>query len=136
MHFISWESRFELGVPEMDAQHKELVELIDNLHDVMNREAGREEVAPAMENIREHARAHFATEEDLMVRHGYQGYAVHKGIHEELLKQVDILVRRYGGGGRSFSMDILRFILTWLTEHIEGEDLYLAEFLKRVKTAP
>lgn len=131
MQFLTWDKRFETGIPEMDEQHAQLAGLLNELHDSMNREAPQNDLEDLMTRIRCLTVDHFNMEENLMVQVGYPGHEAHHGIHIELLKQIEILEKRFGHQGAKFSMEIMCFIREWLADHVKGEDRIFAEFLKR-----
>ena len=44
MSLILWKDEFSVGVDEVDHEHRELVALINQLHDDMSEGAGRDEI--------------------------------------------------------------------------------------------
>lgn len=85
MALVDWRPEFELGVPEVDAQHRRLVELLNGAFALTGARNGTaERVAAAVEDLLKHTLDHFADEERLMASAGYPDLEDHKGAHRTL----------------------------------------------------
>ncbi|RMG85450.1 MAG: hypothetical protein D6708_15740 [Candidatus Dadabacteria bacterium] len=75
---------------------------------------------------------HFATEEALMQRHGYPGYAEHRAIHEAFKKDFGALAAEYDRNPEKLSVTIQvqRRVMDWLRGHILGTDQEMGAFLR------
>ena len=135
MPYMNWDTKFETGVAIMDEQHRGLVDMVNRLHDAMKAGKGREELGKVLGFLADYTVTHFQTEEGLMQKHAYPGYANHKGIHTDLLKQVGDLVDKHKRGEAVLTLKVMDFLQDWLLKHIGEEDKRLASFLKerRVK---
>ena len=88
---MGWREAYASGDPTIDAQHRELVEGAGALAvDAMERGDLRE-VGASLEALLELVRFHFATEEELLARKGYEGLAAHRALHQELLAKAATL---------------------------------------------
>ena len=94
---IEWRKEFELGIPDVDHEHRELVESINRLSSVL-REGYRDPVLDLLGEIHADISAHFALEERFMREHGYDEYAGHKEEHEQLLDELRDLMDDYDIG--------------------------------------
>jgi len=88
MALIAWRKDFETGIAEVDHEHKELVALINNLADDVFAGAGKERVQAFLGEVFARIAAHFALEESVMRKHGYDEYEAHKAEHEILLDDI------------------------------------------------
>ena len=73
---------------------------------------------------------HFAYEESLFDKYGYEDSAAHKEKHKTLLAQVGDYVTKYKAGNTDISHELLSFLKNWLTKHIMGVDQKYVSFLK------
>lgn len=130
MGVITWKPRFETGHVRMDEQHRALAEALNGLHGAMERETDRPEQMAALQALKEGTAEHFREEEDLMDRFGFPGALEHKGIHGRLLAQMEELSRRLEDGRTELRAPVLDFLEGWLLDHVQGEDVELAQFLR------
>ena len=73
---------------------------------------------------------HFACEEALFARAGYQDAATHAKHHALLLRQLWGSRQAFDVGQRGLSVKFLTFLGDWLTSHIEGADQQYAAFTR------
>ncbi len=81
MPLIQWRKDFETGVPDVDFEHRELVDLINALGDEVDAHASRQRIQEFLGEVFAKIAAHFALEESIMRKHGYDEYAAHKAEH-------------------------------------------------------
>jgi len=120
---MAWSVAHEVGVPEMDAQHARLAELLSALAAALHN--GQDHKTIFGEFVR-YAAFHFASEERLMALAGYAGAAEHRDMHQRLLADVSGLALK--GEGVSTCL-ILRYLQEWLFRHVDGSDRELAAVL-------
>lgn len=75
------------NVPEVDEQHKELVNRLNRLNDAVKNNESRESIYRIIDDVIAFTRLHFATEEQLMVQSGYPEIEAHKNKHKELIDE-------------------------------------------------
>ena len=78
---IEWRPEFETGVADVDHEHKELVDLINELHAQLSDDAAAANVGAFLGEVFARISAHFALEESIMRKHGYDEYLEHKADH-------------------------------------------------------
>jgi len=135
MPLITWNEALSVKVEEIDAQHRRLVELVNQLHAAMSQGKGREVMGQVLAGLLEYTRTHFTAEERIMIAQAYPGYRQQKAAHEALLQQVVDLRTAYLGGEAVITMDVMRFLKTWLTDHMQGMDKQLGVYLNSRATA-
>ncbi len=121
MTYIQWTTDLSVGVEAADDDHKRLIDLINQLHEGMNHEQGKEIVGKVLDELESYTRYHFAREEELFERTGYPA-ADHKREHRELVEQVVTLQSRYKSGETALAIETLDILKEWLTVHIQGTD--------------
>ena len=130
MALFTWNAQYALGNPQIDAEHKQLFALAEQLHHVMSTGAPAESVGKVLASLIDYTKTHFSHEEQLMVRHQYPEYKAHKALHDELTDKVLALQRDFAAKKVCLSIDIMRFLKDWLSHHIGNSDRKIAEFLK------
>jgi len=127
---ITWKPGLETGHAKIDEQHRGLTDAYNNLHLAMKQGKGKDELARTLSFLKTYTVEHFRMEEELMDRFGYPGVVEHKGIHGSLVSQVEELCVRFEAGRTALTLPVMDFLEGWLIEHIQGEDVRLAQFLK------
>jgi hemerythrin-like metal-binding protein len=129
MQLISWSPTLSVGIEEIDKQHKELIRLINELHDAMRAGKGQTSVGPTLAGLINYTVYHFGTEEQLFNETGYPAAKQHLELHKSLTKQVVDIKRRYDAGEPVITIDLMEFLRNWLNDHIKGVDKkYTAHF--------
>ena len=129
MSYLTWQEKFTVGVPEFDEDHKQLVDLINQLHDAHAAEEPPEDMDSIFETLMDYTRHHLDREEVLMRAHDFPGYAAHKEMHEEMKREVPAFYRRYRDtGDDQVVLELLGFLTNWWHFHIMEEDRAYAPF--------
>ena len=125
MTLIRWKDEFNVGNAAVDHEHRELIDLINNVHDGIRDETGPDRLVEGLGEIYVQIAAHFALEEKLMRDAGYRDLIPHKDDHESLLDQLaDILDGVESGGGydeAALSAQLER----WFSGHFSTHDAKL-----------
>ena len=131
MTLIAWRDEFELGIDAVDHEHRELIDLINELHAGLESDAPPEAVAAFLGEIYSKISAHFALEETIMRDLKYDEFAAHKEDHEALLDDIRHIMDAYEAGDYVDFEDILSSHLQqWFTEHFRTRDARLHHFLE------
>lgn len=119
---IEWSEHFETGVASVDAQHRRLIELANELGDAIV-EKNESRCDHFCAELGRYALEHFANEEECMTRAGVTPSAVahHHARHASFGTDLD-RIRRAALPNREKLKAIHRFTLSWLTYHILQED--------------
>jgi hemerythrin len=131
MGLISLRDEQKVNVPEIDAQHEALVELINQLHQAMSDGRGKEVLGRVISALVDHTRSHFAYEEQLMTEHAFPGFDKHREEHDRLLQHIEELARRFDNGDLLLSFAVMVDLRAWALVHIEKFDIALGAFLNR-----
>ena len=83
-----WQERFNIGVESIDREHRKLFTIMNKLSAYDdNDEKSRWAYQEGIKYFKEHAMKHFAEEELYMASIGYEGYDVHRRIHDTFRKK-------------------------------------------------
>jgi hemerythrin len=129
MGFLVWGDQYKTNIAEVDAQHRKLFDMVNEMHDAMKSGKGDAVIGKTLEGLLQYCATHFATEERLMSAHGYPDYASHKKAHDELTQKTKDLEKKYKGGEPVLSFDVMDFLKKWLQNHILGTDKKFGPFL-------
>lgn len=128
--FIEWSNELSVGIEEIDAQHKVLVDLLNEIHDVMQQGRTMQATKGIIDRLDEYTRVHFAVEESLLRILHYPDYERHKEEHDKLIMQLTEMKDKWEKGQGAIGFELAHFLKTWLTKHImEGDKRYTAHFL-------
>ncbi len=130
MPIAIWSSQYETGHLQVDAQHRRLFEMVNELHHAIIGGHGPEQVGPVLKGLATYTIEHFRTEELLMASAGYPGLTRHKGAHEALVRQVKELVGQFDAGETVLPRTLSSFLTDWLNHHIKEEDKTLIDWVR------
>lgn len=129
MTWIVWDSTLETGQAQMDEDHHELARLFDLLCAAVAQRREREYCSTVLEQIIEHAAAHFESEEELMTGRDYPKTGQHIAEHAMLLAQAIEYRAAFDAGIAEPNIALADFPDVWLAFHILFSDKDLARFL-------
>ncbi|MCI4624885.1 MAG: bacteriohemerythrin [Candidatus Magnetoovum sp. WYHC-5] len=126
---FKWKDLYKVNVKRIDAEHKELVCIVNDLYSAKFQGRGNSETEYIFTRLVEYVNTHFKTEEILMETYNYPGYKPHKIEHEQLASQAIKLKCDIENGKRVITIEIMDFLIKWLTQHILGTDKKMGSFL-------
>ena len=129
MSLLQWKSEYAIGIEAVDHEHREMIDLINGLHDSLSEPETDITVAEFLGEIYAKIAAHFALEERVMRERGYDEFADHKGDHERLLDDIREIMDDYELRG-AFDADTLAERLSdWFGTHFSTKDARLHKHL-------
>ena len=129
MALIEWRKEFEVGIPDVDHEHQELIKLINDLHDAVQGENATISVMDFLGEIYSHVSAHFALEEKIMRTRKYDQYTEHKADHERLLDELRDIMDDYEENAYFSDAEFAGQVERWFTEHFKTKDARLHKHL-------
>jgi hemerythrin len=110
-----------------DDQHKELIRMINELHQACLRGTGKTEVQRMMAFLGQYVQTHFKHEERLMEHHQCPVRAKNKMAHDTFLKNFQKIATDFETKGESTAvlLDLRRLVGEWLANHICSIDTNL-----------
>ena len=131
--FIQWNPKFETGIPTIDAQHKKLVALCNNLRSAIMKNSSPEglnwegSLASALRECTDYVQTHFHDEEVLMKAAGYDGLERHKKEHEAFTRKVRETAQNFSTISVTGAIQFVKFLYDWILSHIAHEDMLFAK---------
>lgn len=132
---VDWTAHHALGLDEIDAQHRLLFELANDLWHQLVRRSARNEVLATLTMLERSALSHFATEETFMRVTAYAQAAAHMAEHQAFVERVAQEKSRLAAG-HPLSLDLLSFLKQWLNEHIQVADVDFARMAQQAHAQP
>jgi hemerythrin len=132
---VEWDDRYAIGIPLIDDQHKELVNLTNNLYAgcLAGDEAARGYFMETIHSVVDYVKYHFSAEERILENVRYPGLVEHKRAHEGFVKQLFDDVKSFEGGKKFVPNVFVRFLRDWILTHIAVEDKKYAEYIMSLK---
>ena len=122
MSLLMWDSSFNVGVEDIDTQHKKLLKLINKLHDAMMCGKENDVLESVLSSVTDYTEYHFTFEEGLMDKFDYPGSEKHMGEHKELKAKLFEIQAEYPAHKPGANMRVMDFLQKWLIDHIIGGD--------------
>lgn len=128
MAYFEWAEDMEIDGGPIDADHRLLVDLVNELHSATSRGAGQAVVASILRRCLVSTREHLTREEDYMARQGFPGLESHKRGHAQFMESLYELERRLQAGGITVAAQLSVVLRDWLSIHIRRNDKELRRF--------
>ncbi len=131
MGAFAWKPEYSVSVSILDAQHKKLFALAQNLHDAMRAGRGRDVLGHCLGELVDYTKTHFREEEQLLASHGYRELPEHRSQHAQLIAKISEFQAEFATGNAMITIDLMDFISGWIAGHIKGTDMLYADFFNR-----
>jgi hemerythrin-like metal-binding protein len=133
---LAWSEQLETGLPDVDDQHQQLIEIINRLGDLHAQEAKSGALASVLAELRDYTVYHFDYEASLMesLPVNEANKALHLKDHQGF---VDIVLRAQGlmsCNPADVTNQLLAYLVKWLVHHITGIDRRLAREIIALRT--
>ncbi len=129
MKDLIWDETLSVDVPEIDEDHRRLVDLYNLLKRAVTAGESKDYIEALTEELIACTAWHFRHEERLMLKYRYDGLAVHKAEHAELIESGRELQRKLLAQGKAVSTEEIELLEHWLVGHILGTDMDLGAYL-------
>ena len=125
MKFFYWNANFETGIPQIDLQHRRLVDLINALAAAIADSGKLPEIEALISQLIDYAVVHFADEERLMDRAPLpeEEKVLHRRAHRGFVEKAKEICQHPGLQRAEISEQVLEFLTTWLISHILRSDM-------------
>lgn len=129
-----WKDKYELGVPLIDSQHRELFRRVEaffqTLRTTVSWDQKAQRVNETLEFMKAYVVEHFRDEEAYQLQIGYPGREAHRQIHQDMVRYVLEVSEAYQKNGCDERM-LQQFagrLLAWLINHVAAEDQRIASY--------
>ena len=130
MALIEWREEFCTGIKGVDYEHQKLIRQINAVYELVEDRADKALVIDSLGEIYGSISAHFALEEQMMNRHGYDHYQQHRADHERLLDDIRDITDEFE---KSIDLDDTKFkqkLTDWFQMHFKTHDSRLHNLAK------
>lgn len=107
MPIIEWSDLYRVNIEELDQQHKQLLNIVNEFDEAVETKK----------------------EEELMDQHGYPEIAEHKKQHDDLLEELFHIYKNFIGSDRDAAFQTVFLLGDWLLNHTDIDDKKLAKYL-------
>ena len=134
MAVIEWSDAIKIGVPSIDAEHRQLIVLTNDFLTAAEDEALMPQLAAILGELIVHTRSHFQAEERLLDQCGYPHLAAHQAEHTRLLVEAQTLHDRFcrPEADAKLTMETAHYLQHWLLDHIVTSDKPCRPYLMRL----
>jgi hemerythrin len=122
MQFLEWKDSYNIGVKEIDNQHRGLFDIISKLFTSRLYEPDGKYFFLMMNKFVEYTQIHFSTEERYMQEAEYPKFTEHRNEHELFIAQLLKIVRDIENKEPDIESKTLNFLKDWYLAHILGTD--------------
>ncbi len=119
---FSWKPEYELGITEIDEQHKVLLATTATLHEALESGVDGEEVQTLIDKILALKAEHFATEERRFHEFNFEGTEEHEKFHQDFSNHVVKMREECGSDVKLFGSKLVNFLTHWFVGHLKGVD--------------
>jgi hemerythrin len=134
---VQWHSSYSIGIPLIDVQHRELINLTNKLYEgcMAGREVSKTVFLKTIRGAVDYVGYHFSTEEKIMERvsYPYAEYTAHKQQHKDFVREVLREVDDFSSGKKFTPNAFVYFLKDWVLTHIAVTDKKLGEYLVNLK---
>ncbi|MBI3447052.1 MAG: hemerythrin family protein [Magnetospirillum sp.] len=133
---IAWDDNLKVGDIEIDADHKELIALINDFEAKAKSSDGvdKHSIQITLERLQLYAYDHFAREEYIQAVAKYEGLEENKRQHAALRKTLGDYIAKFNAGEytdlKVASGEMSAFLNHWLMNHILETDLKMKGRMK------
>ena len=128
MALITWNDSLSVKMDDIDSQHKQLFDIINEVHDAMGAGKGNDILGNIMQKLLQYTIDHFAYEEKMLKKIGYPKLNEHHKVHEHLTGQVRELHEKLKAGKYLSTISVSNFLKDWLKSHILKVDMHYSKY--------
>jgi hemerythrin len=131
---VEWSDDFSAGNRQIDQQHKELVRMTNDLYAgcQMGGVMAKVYLLKSIQGAVHYVRTHFSTEEDIMVKADYPGFAEHKQQHDDFVAEVSVQIRKFEKDDNPDPAGFVKYLMDWIMQHIAVSDKGYVPYIARM----
>ena len=127
---LKWQTAYQVGVQEVDNQHKKLFEMINALQEEYESGNKKTNIQKILEEMVNYLNKHFSCEETYIKKH--PKFAKHRKEHWMFVEKTMKYSRDFDKNDAIFEYDILDFLKRWLVNHVLNTDIVFFRELKEI----
>ena len=124
MALCQWSESMSVGESRLDADHKAIIRLINQLHDNLEAGADSATLGEVFDSLINYTRFHFKREEKVMQACRYPDAKAHEEEHAGFTRHIEEIRDRYARNADSALIrGLLDYLKDWLSHHILTQDM-------------
>lgn len=128
---LKWKDDYLLGIDKIDEQHKELFRIAESAYSLLKSDYFVDKynkIVEIIEELREYTIFHFQEEQKYMMSINYKRFFAHKIEHDDFIEKLNkVDLADVDSNQDKYIMDLLEFVVNWISEHILGTDFKILE---------
>ncbi|MDH5543379.1 MAG: bacteriohemerythrin [Nitrospinota bacterium] len=120
--YLEWNDQYSVQVKKFNAQHKDMLQIINAIHDELLGNNRRETQIQLLDKLTLNTMNHFSDEEQALHEINYSEILDHMDEHLNLLQELHDLKTDYMNNRIDISEELVGFLANWLIVHIEDMD--------------
>ena len=130
-----WSNEISVFSPEIDAEHRELLRVAEDLRQAVCGGADAAQASQKARALLAEMEDHFASEERQMKSAHYSGVGWHKGQHDGIRKRGAALEEAAAHGDRKAVLEFVKYLREWLVGHVAVADRMMASHMRNHERA-
>lgn len=126
---FEWKGQYNIGIPEIDYQHRYFLKLIKRITGVVIEKKEPDYGQRVLMELVYYAKFHFYSEENMMIYHGYPNLREHQELHRDLIDLLSNKINAISDNIDEYHL-LVQFLLQWFVHHSMEEDKKIASCLK------
>ncbi len=129
--YLMWKNAYNVGVEEIDYDHKRLVELLNRVVMASSHNMGENFSLETLNKLIDYAKYHLDREEKLMEKYEYPDKENHTLQHGKFAKSIHAIEKEHAENDTVKHTEIFDFLAAWLLKHIAKTDKDLGAFIQK-----
>ena len=131
---MDWKHEYELGIPVLDAQHKQLFRFNEEVQSAIKGGLKVSSVNSLLTQVKQYAARHFTMEEKYMADVDYPKLHKQKDAHAMFSAHFDAIQTEFNKQGISPELadKISKELIEWITNHITGMDQDFGDYYRHI----
>ena len=131
---IHWKKEYELGLPDVDKQHKYLIDVAVEAYELLKDKLTSDKydkIVGILQELRNYTIFHFEFEEGFMKKEAYPKILSHKMEHKKFIDKLNAVdLNAIDANQQEALISIIEFVAVWLDSHILETDRRVADYLR------
>ena len=129
---LEWTEELSVGIPEIDAEHRRFIRLVNELNDAIASRMGAAKLNRRMQAVLDDAVAHFQHEAVLFKEWGYPDAPGHEEKHAQITRTLREIMSQLANGGTEYEwVDAGLKIKKTLIDHLLNEDMKCRDYRRK-----